>query len=97
MAVTDLIHFAKKVTAGTADIRTLKLECFPKYVSTATQCHNVSIMHCLSRSTLPVIGIDWQFCFTNSLSVHHGSVSVVVHEGSMHSATAQSYSFAVVQ
>ena len=30
MAVTDLIHFAKKLTAGVATLRTLKLDCFPK-------------------------------------------------------------------
>ena len=30
MAVTDLIHFAKKILAGTPGIHTLKLECFPK-------------------------------------------------------------------
>ena len=30
MAVTDLIHLAKKLTKGVNGLRTLKLECFPK-------------------------------------------------------------------
>ena len=31
MAVTDLMHLAKKLTKGVSSLRTLKLECFPKY------------------------------------------------------------------
>lgn len=51
MAVTDLIHFAKKLTAGTAGLHTLKLECFPKYVGAMHSANRLHAQPVLDQAT----------------------------------------------